>query len=87
MYNVVRVRWTTHRPRGISDLDVAMALFCDRVAGEIGYLTPVPAAAAQGRQEEQEQGEKGKEEEEGSVLDRMVAGQGACGGCAGGKQG
>ncbi|KAJ9668088.1 hypothetical protein H2201_001894 [Coniosporium apollinis] len=29
-YNRVEVLWTTHRPEGLSELDVAMAGFCDR---------------------------------------------------------
>jgi len=36
VYNTVVVRWTTHRPAGLGDLDAEMAAFCDLKAGEIG---------------------------------------------------
>lgn len=38
LYNEVSIEWTTHRPRGLSEKDVLMAEFCDRVAGEVGAL-------------------------------------------------
>lgn len=38
VYNEVVVRWTTHRPRGISSKDVHMAKLCDRIAAEIGEI-------------------------------------------------
>ncbi|KAH6616586.1 pterin 4 alpha carbinolamine dehydratase-domain-containing protein [Boeremia exigua] len=40
LYNRVTIEWTTHRPEGLSIKDVAMAEFCDRVAGEIGLREP-----------------------------------------------
>jgi 4a-hydroxytetrahydrobiopterin dehydratase len=36
VYNTVVVRWTTHRPAGLGDVDAEMAAFCDLKAGEIG---------------------------------------------------
>lgn len=38
MYNTVFVRWTTHQPKGLSEKDVAMAMFCDEHARELGVL-------------------------------------------------
>lgn len=38
VYNEVVVRWTTHRPRGISSKDIHMAKFCDRTAAELGEI-------------------------------------------------
>lgn len=38
VYNEVVVRWTTHRPRGISSKDIDMAKFCDRTAAELGEI-------------------------------------------------
>jgi hypothetical protein len=32
----VRIRWTTHNPKGLSDKDVEMARFCDMKAAEVG---------------------------------------------------
>lgn len=39
-YNHVFVRWTTHRPHGISLNDVRSAEFCDERAREIGEVLP-----------------------------------------------
>ncbi|KAA8899026.1 transcriptional coactivator/pterin dehydratase, partial [Sphaerosporella brunnea] len=36
VYDTVRVRWTTHNPKGLSDKDVEMAKFCDEKAAEVG---------------------------------------------------
>jgi 4a-hydroxytetrahydrobiopterin dehydratase len=38
LYNEVSIEWTTHRPRGLSEKDVQMAGFCERVAGEVGVM-------------------------------------------------
>lgn len=38
VYNEVVVRWTTHRPRGISSKDVRMARFCDTTADTLGEV-------------------------------------------------
>lgn len=35
VYNTVSVRWTTHSPKGLSEKDVKMALFCDEHAKEL----------------------------------------------------
>ncbi|KAF8250798.1 transcriptional coactivator/pterin dehydratase, partial [Wilcoxina mikolae CBS 423.85] len=35
VYNTVRIRWTTHNPKGLSDKDVEMARFCDMKAAEV----------------------------------------------------
>ncbi|OCK85801.1 transcriptional coactivator/pterin dehydratase [Lepidopterella palustris CBS 459.81] len=43
LYNEVTIEWTTHRPRGLSVKDVAMAEFCDRTATDIGVETDAPA--------------------------------------------
>lgn len=37
------VQWTTHRPRGLSNKDVAMAECCDRLAKRIGSVEPSDA--------------------------------------------
>ncbi|KAF7585205.1 putative pterin-4-alpha-carbinolamine dehydratase, partial [Aspergillus hancockii] len=29
-YDTVNIRWTTHQPRGLTELDVKMARLCDR---------------------------------------------------------
>lgn len=34
VYNEVFVRWTTHRPRGLSERDLEMARFCEIKAAE-----------------------------------------------------
>jgi 4a-hydroxytetrahydrobiopterin dehydratase len=36
VYNVLRVRWTTHRPAGLSEKDVILAERCDDAAAAIG---------------------------------------------------
>ena len=38
VYNTVFVRWTTHEPKGLSEKDVAMAMFCDEHARELGVI-------------------------------------------------
>ncbi|KIW08009.1 uncharacterized protein PV09_00955 [Verruconis gallopava] len=38
VYNTVFIRWTTHQPKGLSEKDVAMAMFCDEHAKELGVL-------------------------------------------------
>ncbi|KAK2760386.1 hypothetical protein FQN54_002456 [Arachnomyces sp. PD_36] len=37
-YNEVKITWTTHRPRGLSEKDISMAKFCDEKAGEMGAM-------------------------------------------------
>jgi 4a-hydroxytetrahydrobiopterin dehydratase len=37
-YNTVFMRWTTHSPKGLSEKDVTMALFCDQYAAELGEV-------------------------------------------------
>jgi 4a-hydroxytetrahydrobiopterin dehydratase len=36
VYNKVFVRWTTHRPPGLSDKDLQMATHCSSLAAELG---------------------------------------------------
>lgn len=38
IYNHTRIRWTTHNPRGLSELDTKMAAFCDSTAQSLGEL-------------------------------------------------
>lgn len=38
VYNKVFVRWTTHRPSGLSSKDVLMAQFCDDLAESVGIV-------------------------------------------------
>ena len=38
IYNRTHVRWTTHRPEGLSGRDVEMAGFCDGVGREKGEV-------------------------------------------------
>lgn len=38
VYNKTHILWTTHKPLGLSSLDVRMARFCDKAAGEHGEL-------------------------------------------------
>jgi 4a-hydroxytetrahydrobiopterin dehydratase len=40
VYNTVFVRWTTHKPKGLSEKDIAMAMFCDEHAAELGEVVP-----------------------------------------------
>lgn len=38
VYNEVFIRWTTHEPKGLSEQDTKMALFCDEHARELGVV-------------------------------------------------
>ncbi|KAI9676648.1 MAG: hypothetical protein M1829_002965 [Trizodia sp. TS-e1964] len=38
VYNTAFVRWTTHRPAGLSAKDIAMARFCDAQAMLLGEV-------------------------------------------------
>lgn len=40
VYNTTFIRWTTHHPAGLSQLDVDLAAFCDKQATEMGELIP-----------------------------------------------
>lgn len=73
VYDIVKIRWTTHRPVGLGGKDVAMAEFCDQEAERAGAVA-VPVAAERGDNAAQEQEEKG-------LLDGLVEGE-ACGACA-----
>ncbi|KAF2771218.1 transcriptional coactivator/pterin dehydratase [Teratosphaeria nubilosa] len=42
VYNRTTIRWTTHKPQGLSLKDTAMARFCDEVAGRYGEVWPDP---------------------------------------------
>ena len=45
VYNRTHVRWTTHRPEGLSGRDVEMAGFCDGVAREKGEVLAEPGGS------------------------------------------
>jgi 4a-hydroxytetrahydrobiopterin dehydratase len=51
VYNTVFVRWTTHEPKGLSEKDITMAMFCDEHARELGEVVP------EGREGTEEMGE------------------------------
>jgi 4a-hydroxytetrahydrobiopterin dehydratase len=53
VYNTVFVRWTTHSPKGLSEKDVKMAVFCDECARELGVVV--------------EEGGEGEVKEDGGV--------------------
>lgn len=38
IYNRTHVRWTTHRPEGLSSKDMHMARFCDEAGKQYGEL-------------------------------------------------
>ena len=38
VYNKTHIRWTTHKPEGLSSKDVHMAEFCDRAGEDHGEL-------------------------------------------------
>lgn len=42
VYNTTFIRWTTHNPPGLSQLDVDLAAFCDKQAAEMAELIPEP---------------------------------------------
>jgi len=46
VYNTAFVRWTTHRPRGLSAKDVDMAGICDAIAEDFGEITEAADADA-----------------------------------------
>ncbi|KAI5866931.1 transcriptional coactivator/pterin dehydratase [Durotheca rogersii] len=47
VYNVAHIRWTTHEPRGLSALDVALAAACDGLAADFGEVAgPADEAGA-----------------------------------------
>jgi len=37
-YNTTQIRWTTHKPRGLSEKDIIMARICDEKAREFGEV-------------------------------------------------
>ncbi|KAG9620340.1 hypothetical protein KCU95_g20101, partial [Aureobasidium melanogenum] len=41
VFNKTHVRWTTHKPMGLSSKDVLMAKFCDEAGGRHGELPEV----------------------------------------------
>jgi 4a-hydroxytetrahydrobiopterin dehydratase len=43
VYNVAFIRWTTHHPAGLSELDLKMAKFCDEKAAENNEVIPAPS--------------------------------------------
>jgi 4a-hydroxytetrahydrobiopterin dehydratase len=57
-YNVVFVRWTTHKTGGLTEKDVVMARFCDGVATEVGEIEGPKKEAGEGSKE-REPGLKG----------------------------
>lgn len=38
VYNRTTIKWTTHKPEGLSSKDVHMAKFCDDAAREMGEI-------------------------------------------------
>ena len=42
MYNKTFIRWTTHRPEGLSIKDVIMAAFSDEQGKVNGEIEPIP---------------------------------------------
>ena len=45
MYNKTFVRWTTHKPEGLSMKDIRMAAFSDEQAKAHGEIETTPAEA------------------------------------------
>lgn len=43
VYNKVHIRWTTHRPEGLSSKDVELARICDEKAAEFGEVVEADA--------------------------------------------
>ncbi|KAI5799635.1 pterin 4 alpha carbinolamine dehydratase-domain-containing protein [Pyronema domesticum] len=69
VYNTVRIRWTTHNPKGLSEKDIEMARFCDLKAIELGVKSMSKSdwsASAGGN---------------GTVLESMIPAGSACGVC------
>jgi len=67
-YNTVFVRWTTHSPKGLSEKDVTMALFCDEYAAELGEVIV----------EGEEEGSEGAREGIIGLVDDLGAKAGDC---------
>ncbi|KAG5950084.1 hypothetical protein E4U53_005507, partial [Claviceps sorghi] len=44
VYNTTFIRWTTHSPKGLSEMDVSLAALCDSLARDFGELDPEPAS-------------------------------------------
>ncbi|KAH7375826.1 pterin-4-alpha-carbinolamine dehydratase family protein [Plectosphaerella cucumerina] len=38
VYNTTFIRWTTHNPQGLSDMDVTLASICDALARDFGEV-------------------------------------------------
>ncbi|KAI5815273.1 pterin 4 alpha carbinolamine dehydratase-domain-containing protein [Pyronema omphalodes] len=68
VYNIVRIRWTTHNPKGLSDKDIEMARFCDLKAVEVGAKSMSKSDWA-------------SKDGAGSVLETMIPAGSACGVC------
>lgn len=49
VYNTTQIKWTTHKPAGLSSKDVHMARFCDEAAGEFGEVRDEGKGEGQGK--------------------------------------
>lgn len=78
VYDCTFIRWTTHNPRGLSELDLSMAEICDGIAEKLGEV----------KGEEGGKGEAagaGAREMHTTLADTVVSMSGDC--CSGGKSG
>ena len=42
LYNTTFIRWTTHKPRGLSSKDLELAAVCDALARDFGEIAQDP---------------------------------------------
>lgn len=66
-YNFTRVRWTTHRPEGISGKDLVMARFCDEVARRWGEVEDGEEDVVEEEEKGEKKGEEGGGGDDGKV--------------------
>lgn len=79
----MEIRWTTHEPRGLGEIDVQMAEFCDKAADEIGLKKKKPVAT---EAEPKEAKETEAKPSSGGLLDEMVPTGSECNVCVGTKK-
>lgn len=48
VFNRTHIRWTTHKPEGLSAKDTSMAAYCDRSAEAFGEVVKEPGKTAEG---------------------------------------
>ncbi|KAL2128323.1 hypothetical protein VTI74DRAFT_9351 [Chaetomium olivicolor] len=85
VFNTTFIRWTTHHPKGLSQLDVDLAATCDKLAKDFGEVVPEgqpqPQQQQQQQLQQQQQGQEQSTQKETTMCGLVSRAAGSAGDC------